>query len=622
MPMEKISKYTKFFDLLIVGDEENSGVVCEAGTEYFRSMRRIDFSETITEMLSSHILIICGALPDISSPKTRTLCGQIQRVETFVLCNTDVSVALYKEALNFRAGYVGKCIANESEFASMMLSTLPNIIKRHNESLVTLNYKQIVDNTTHMYWIYRGNKGIFANDAFKHFYGISSLNAFDTSDSAHFLKDVKTPEIRELMNHKKQSESFLVDSHKINDIETLVEMSPIGGAFKKSEKLFLNRINFIEILKDAFVVHKQESESIPVIIMMIENEEKIIEEFGEDVYNQICKEIFEMAKKHFNALANIALWHKDVFIIIDEGVSLDELKESLERLHENVVAQISAKGAVPVLDSFVIDMSKLELNKAINIIDHINQRELILSDLAHLVYHEVSFDDKSIDLKDQALHYLEKVFLSKSQVKLLSFYKGIRINTVGQIIKIADGMVYVAIEKIQGYAMQIEKSIVIQGTNLPFDIAAEIKIVDIGRNIAIFRNFTPLRASANARQHIRIQSDHRMHLTINALKNVISASILDISIKSIACRVNNAKGIPPVGTMVTLHFHLPSKRSDEGVVSMLVTGHVEFVKELDDYTKVVVLIDLEEPYESFLIEYLYARQQELISEIKSIVSKL
>jgi hypothetical protein len=74
--------------------------------------------------------------------------------------------------------------------------------------------------------------------------------------------------------------------------------------------------------------------------------------------------------------------------------------------------------------------------------------------------------------------------------------------------------------------------------------------------------------------------------------------------------------------MVTLHFHLPSKRSDDGVVSMLITGKVEFIKELDDYTKVVVLLDLEEPYESFLIEYLYERQQELISEIKSIVSKL
>jgi GGDEF domain-containing protein len=622
MPMEKISKYTKFFDLIVIGDEENSGVICEAGIEYFRSMRRIDFSQTVNEVLSAHILIINGTLAEISAPDTRTLCAQIQRVEAFVLCNEAVTVNLYKEALNFRAGYVGTCIGNESEFATMMLSTLPNIIKKHNESLVTLSYKQVVDNTTHMYWIYRGNKGVFGNDAFKKFYGFSALNVFDASDAAAVLKEVKTPQIRELTNHKKQIESFLVDSHKINDVETLVEMSPIGSSLKKSEKLFLNRINFIEILKDAFVVHKQESEPIPVIIIMIENESKISEEFGEEVYNQICKEIFELAKKHFNAMANIALWHKDVFTIMEEGVSLDELKECLERLHENVLAQVSVEGAVPILDSFVVDMSKLELNKAISIIDHINQRELILSDLAHLVYHEVSFDDKTVDLKDQALHYLEKAFLSKSQVKLLNFYKGIRINTVGQIIKIADGMVYMAIEKIQGYVMQVENSIVIQGTNLPFDILADIKLVDIGRKIAIFRNFVALKVSANARQHIRIQSDHRMHLTITALKNVFSASILDISIKSIACKVNNTKGIPPKGTLVTLHFHLPSKRSDDGVVSMLVTGSIEFIQEIDDYTKVVVLLDLEEPYESFLIEYLYARQQELISEIKTIVSKL
>jgi hypothetical protein len=621
MPMEKISKYTKFFDLLIIGDEENSGFICTAGLEYFRSMRRIGFSEITSEVLSCHILIINGSLANVSTSSIRSLAGQIQRLETFILSD-EVNIALYKEALHFRAGYVGKYIINEQEFATMMLSTLPNTIKKHNESLVVLNYKQVVDNTSHMYWIYRGNKGIFANDAFKEFYGLTALNAFDGSDAAILLKQISTPEIRELINHRKITESFLVDAHKISDSEILVEMSPIGGAFKKSEKLFLNRINFIEILKDAFVVHKQESEPIPVIIIMIENEEKVIEEFGEDVYNEICIQIFDMAKKHFNAMANIALWHKDVFTIIDEGVSLDDLKESLERLHENVAAQISVNGATPVLDSFVIDMSKLELNKAINIIDHINQRELISSDLSHLVYHEISFDDKSLDSKDQALHYLEKLFLSKSQVKLLNFYKGIRINTIGQIIKISDGMVYMAIEKIQGYAMQVEKSIVIQGTNLPFDIAAEIKIVDIGRKIAIFRNFVPLKASANSRQHIRIQSDHRMHLTMNALKSMISASILDISIKSIACRVNNARGIPPIGTLVTLQFHLPSKRSEDGVASMMVTGNVEFIKDEGEYTKVVVLLDLEEPYESFLIEYLYARQQELVSEIKSIVSKL
>ena len=194
MPMEKISKYTKFFDLLVIGDEESSSIVCKVGLDYFRTMRRIDFAEITSEALSCHILIVNGSLANMSSPSARTLNGQIQRLETLVLSD-NLNIAVYKEALGYRAGYVGQCIASEQEFATMMLSTLPNIIKKHNESLVVLNYKQVVDNTAHMYWIYRGSKGTFANEAFKKFYGLSALNAFDTSDSAHFLKQVTTPEI-------------------------------------------------------------------------------------------------------------------------------------------------------------------------------------------------------------------------------------------------------------------------------------------------------------------------------------------------------------------------------------------------------------------------------------------
>ncbi len=503
-----------------------------------------------------------------------------------------------------------------------MISTLPNIIKKHNESLAMLNYKLIVEKSSHLYWILRGNKGIFANQAFKQFYGISDLAAFDQSESARSLREIRGAKILELTSSVQERESFLITSEKNNESELLIQMSPIKGDILLPQKSFLNRISFIELIKDAFVVHKQEDEPIPVVIITVENESKIIEEFGEDIYSVICNEILQIAKNHFNSMANIALWHKDVFTIIDERASLDELKSSLERLHQNIVSQVSVQGATPVLDSFVIDMSKLELNKAIMLIDNIKNRELVLSDLSHLVYHEVYFDNKTSDLKDQALHYLEKLFLSKSQIKLLSFYKGIRINTIGQILKISDGVVYISIEKIQGYAMQIEQSVIIQATNLPFDIAAEIKVVDIGRKIAVLHNFKALKASANNRQHIRIQSDHRMHVTINALKSIISATIQDVSIKSIACRVNNAKGIPEKGTLVTLRFHLPSKRFEDGVVSMLITGRIEFIQEAEGYTKVVVILDLEEPYEGFLIEYLYSRQQELVSEIKSIVNKL
>ena len=212
--------------------------------------------------------------------------------------------------------------------------------------------------------------------------------------------------------------------------------------------------------------------------------------------------------------------------------------------------------------------------------------------------------------------------LSNTSVKLLNFYKGIRINTAAKLIKISDDMVYVAIEKIQGYAMKLEQNVVIQGPNIPFDILASVKIVDIAKKIAVLSKFEPLESSGNNRQYIRIQSDHRMHVTISSGKSVISGTILDISIKSIACKLSVSKLPLRLNAPVNLQFTLPLESAEEGMVNMSIAGKVQYVQEGDDFTKLVVELDLIEPYESNLIEYIYARQQALVNEIKIIANKL
>ncbi|HEX5710991.1 MAG TPA: hypothetical protein VFX68_06555 [Sulfuricurvum sp.] len=620
--MDKITKYTQFFDLLIVGSETATGSLVELTRPFFRSVRALSFNAITKNSISCHMLMIVGSVGEVSSPEARTLISQIGRIDTLVLSDDTLQLGLYKEALHMRAAYVGKVMVNESELSQALLAVLPTMIKKYSESLVAVNHKHIAEHAQTLYWIQKENKGVYANDAFKKFFSMTSLSEFDQSDHSHQIFDQTISSVRKINDGVGNPHSVTIHSIPINKSETLIEITPIEYFPPQEELIFLNRITFIEVLKDAFLIHNEEDEPVPVVIILIENQDKIVEEFGENIYNDTCKEILTLAKKHFGSMSQMALWHKDVFLLTNESSSLDELKDSLERLHENVVSHAYNQSIIPVLNSFVLDFSKLELNKAINIIDNIHSKKLLSGDLANLVYHEVFFDDRTHSLADQAIHYLEKLFLSKSQVKLLNFYKGIRINTLGQLLKISDGMVYIGIEKIQGYAMQLEQSIVIQATNLPFDISAEIKVVNIGKKIAVLRNFEPLRASANNRKHIRIQSDHRMHVTLGALKQVMSATILDISIKSIACRINNAKNLPPIGTLISMQFHLPTKRFEEGTVSMNLTGHVEFIHSTDDFTKLVVLLDLEEPYESFLIEYIYSRQQDLIGELKSIVNKL
>lgn len=151
---------------------------------------------------------------------------------------------------------------------------------------------------------------------------------------------------------------------------------------------------------------------------------------------------------------------------------------------------------------------------------------------------------------------------------------------------------------------------------------ANVKIVDVAKKIAVLTKFEPMQASGNNRQYIRIQSDHRMHVTISSGKSVISGNILDISIKSIACRLSVSKVTLKLHSKVNLQFNLPLERFDEGMVSMSISGKVQYIQEGEDFTKVVVELDLVEPFESYLIEYIYTRQQALVNEIKTIANKL
>jgi hypothetical protein len=622
MSMEKISKYTKFFDLMLIGDEASNQNLYEYTYRYFRTVYRHDFVDLNTKLSSCHLLCITGTFDQIFKAETKTALASISRIDTVIFTDEPENLNLYKEALLIRSSHVGMSVKSEIDLSHILLMILPMMIKKYNESLTALSHKQIAEHSSTLYWIHKNKKSVYANESFKRFFGISAMGDFDTSVAASHLFENGDSRIKMLHDATKMEHHVFTEMIPLNHSETLIQITPLPHHIEREKVNFLNRITFIEVLKDAFIIHRDEYEPIPVVIMIMDNQEKIVDEFGENGYNNTCKEILELTKKHFGSHSQIVLWHKDVFLLMNESETLQKLTESLERLHTNIVSHLYAQSVVPVLKSYVLDLSKLELNKAINVIDNIHSKKLISSDLSSLIYHELFFDEGLHSVKDQAIHYLEKLFLSKSQVKLLNFYKGIRISTIGQMIKIADGLVYMGIEKIQGYAMRLEENIVIQATNLPFDIGAEIKLVDIGKKIAVLHNFEPLRVSANNRQHIRIQSDHRMHVTIKALRHIISASILDISIKSIACRVNNAKNIPPLGSLVSMQFHLPSKRFDDGSVNMLVTGHIEFIQETQEFTKLVILLDLEEPYESFMIEYIYARQQELIGELKTIANKL
>ena len=629
MSILKIAKYAKHFDLLVIYESGVDLPFRESADAVFRSsdFRSFDQIQIDASSLSCHLLIMCGSADFIRGSDLKNSIALVQSLESIVLTPDFKDVNVLRAALSLRVSSVNNIPQNEEEFANVMMGIFSTLVKKHNESILTTYDRTISEYSNNLFWIHKEGKAVYANDTLKRKFGVKNLGDlncyFEDKEMASLLK--RPGFSQRIMSRKDtngESKEYFVTNQPLKDSEFLVTMIPLSTPMQNCDKQLHNRMGFIELLKDAFVIHKRENEAIPVIVMYIENADKITEMRGEDIYNDICKAILKLAATHFDHDIQMAQWHKDIYTLIASSLSLDELKHRLERFHENLNLEISIEGASPVIDSFIIDMHGVELNKAIGIIDHINQKQLLSRDLAHLVHFKISAAVQEVDDKTQALHYLEKMIMTKTSVKLLNFYKGIRISTAARIVKISNDMVYVAIEKIQGYAMKLEGNVVIQGANIPFDILANVKIVDVAKKIAVLSNFEPLQASGNNRQYIRIQSDHRMHVTIATAKSVMSGTILDVSIKSIACKLSVSKVPLALESKVSLQFNLPLERFDGGMVTMAIPGKIQYLQEGDEFTKVVVELNLMEPYESYLIEYIYARQQALVNEIKTIANKL
>lgn len=630
MSIQKIAKYAKHFDLLVLSEPDFSLSFEEYATNVFKSVNVKLPEEVIAENTSvnCHLLIICGSYDFLKSPSLKNAFPLINSLETIILTPDFKNINVYKIALFFRALNVSSIPENEESFANTMMGIFSVLVKKHNESILNSYDRMISEFSNNLFWIHKQAKAVYANEALKEKFGIKNLEELD-----HNFHDKEMAELlnssavaQKIISKKDSSgelKEYFVTHQPLKDDEFLVSMIPLIAPMQKGEKQLHNRMSFIELLKDAFVIHKRENEPIPVIIMHVENSEKIIEMHGEDVYNDSCKDMVQLALSHFENDSEIAQWNKHIYTIITSNSSLEQLKKSLEKFHQNLNLESSLEGSSLMIDSYIIDMHGVELNKAIGIIDHIKHKQLLSRDLAHLVHFEISASpQESVDENEHALHYLEKMIMTKTPIKILNFYKGIRISTAANIVKISNEMVYVSIEKIQGYAMKLEQHVVIQGTNIPFDILANVKIVDVAKKIAVLSNFEPLEASGNNRQYIRIQSDHRMHVTITSAKSVMSGTILDISIKSIACKLSVSKVPLKLDSKVNLQFNLPLERFDGGMATMVIAGRVQYIQEGDEFTKVVVELDLSEPYESYLIEYIYARQQALVNEIKTIANKL
>lgn len=388
----------------------------------------------------------------------------------------------------------------------------------------------------------------------------------------------------------------------------------------KSSLSITNRFEFIENLKNCLAQNALEKSQMSVTCISISNYKKLQEASNATVMHDFIKKFIASLLEYENMKGNLTQWDSHCFVFLTQKSSFEDVKQKLDLIHQKLINNEINKEINPIIISSALDIDKLDLNDIISSIDEISQHNFNNKKFNSSNYFEINHLDEQMNEDEQIYHYLQSALARQSEFKLLNIYKGLCINTASKVLKIRENSYFVYCENLQAYSMKMDNKTVIQSADLPKNIEADIKYISLEKKYAVLENLRYLEFSANNRQHTRVQPSIRMPVGFRYEKYSLQGELIDISTQAIAMKFNHSLNGELGGKEVMLSFKLPDESMSEGFSNMDITGKVVHVSEIDiTKSKVVVMINLESPYDSYMLKYIYDRQKELILELKRAV---
>ncbi len=619
-----LKRFAGLFNLLFFHDNGEYSYFKTLLEETFKSVSYEDLNSCNLINKDIHLVLVCGDNQNFPLENMMEKLTQYKYLSSAFISNKYISLEACQFANKIKASVTLPVPKDEKSFKKLISSILPELRKKYSEDILNQRNAKLANAKQHLHVLYNQTQATYMSEQLKSFLGLEDLEAYKAHEyNRMVLSKIESlqSDTNEVLTFSDGSSCFVTYSKLLSN-DKLVSFIPLLTSLTSTDDKILNRISFIEVLKDLSLKEEFQKNDTPLVVLSIQNSENILQTHSETFYNELVLKQVKMMSNLCDGVRKMAQWHKNILIIQPNTNDMNMIAQQVEKINEQSQVEGEISGVSLLVSTFVVNIKALELNKIIIMIDHLANHNLDRKDLHGIEYIEVSVSDEENTQTDKTFYYFEKAMLEKAEIKLCNFYKGLNISSFAQIIKMDKEKIYVIKDKMQGYAMKAEGSVLIQSPLFPMDIIAKVKLVDISKKIAILSDFQTLNSSANNRQYIRVQSDYRMHISISAKAQSFSATVLDIYIKAMACSLSNVKNTPEVGNIMKLQFQLPSKRFDEGMAQLNIEGVVTHLVKRKDEVKLVFDLRLEEPYESYLLEYIYERQQVLIQEVKQIAQRL
>ncbi|AFL68616.1 pilus biosynthesis protein PilZ [Sulfurospirillum barnesii] len=571
--------------------------------------------------LSADILFI--EVAEASKEKLKRLVsilGKYKPTITYLFAEDVENRLLLKFALHFNVTDVLPLINEEH----VLLSIFSQNPTKLDEKLYTFQKIELEKKIEHFFpfFLFQGKHLLYANAKAEKLYETTHLVSMQE----------KIHENEDLYNALESNE----DAQGIIYLHSRPYMCLIKCFAKNNEKLLtligdmeeeertcssmLNRFDFVDMLKDRLAQQSVTQTAITLTFVNIANLEKLSKSFKGTALHDAFKNLLQTFFQLKETWQELVQWSPSLYIFMSEKRHFEETCKQANYIQKELFTTHIHEKISPIIVTSVMDIKEMNLNNLIEIIEKINTKTLTTNDTQNIDYYEVEYLENISNENEQISYLMHHCFNNKIPIKLLNIYKGLCINTAADILKISHDSYHISCENLQAYVMQLEGQTVLQASSFPKDIKAEVSFLDIKKSFAIIKNLSFLHNSANNRQHTRVQTSFRTPIVMKYARHASAqGEIVDISVNSIAMRIKKLFREEELkGSLVHLNFSLPNETGEYGYVVMDIEAKITYIAQRDtESTKIVVMLEnLPKPYSEYLLQYMYTRQKELITEIK------
>ncbi|WP_457598708.1 PilZ domain-containing protein [Hydrogenimonas sp.] len=615
---ELFLKRIKLFRTLVVAEAkpeafawcEPFGNICD-----FRSCKEI---ETFEPQQHPHLLLL---FLDGDLERAEACMRRLERLSSWQLllfCDDPEDPAAMAFALRHRAFGLHAVPRSQKEFEGAIARVLPALIEKLQESSRTAQLHKIAEMGPAKLLFGGGGQLLYLNARARELFGIEKMKALPDDLSELFAPLNESDETRLLRRVEYGGKHLLVCKEEEAGKERLFTVLELDAPVETQSPSHVTRIEFIDRLKDKMAQRIDLSEPLSLMMVRMKNFGQIVEEFDWMTAHTIQKELNDLLLKIFDNFESYGLWQSDMALVLFEKIPAEKLKKMIAHFITQLHLHEFIHDIAPAIDFTLIDIGSDDLNAIINLIEKEYAGSLSVTDTRAFGIYKTSSSEESPEEPDLLQQFLTNIMSNQLPMKLLNIYKGLPISTPTKILKMEEDKIIVTAEKIQKFVMESEKEVVLQSAHLPSDVHADVHFVDNNRPLAILKHLKTMKTSINNRKHTRVTVTSRLPITVKLGKSHYTGYVHDISINSIAIFFNADKFDENElkEREAEVSFKLPWE-NEEGFVNISVRATVLFNRNEKAFHKVVVLLEPDDLSESYIFDYIYKRQKELIREIKA-----